>query len=75
MNTFRIDLLVASEGFVSNLPDVDHSTWEPVEVPAEGVMWMLARPLEYTGHVVSMEALRQEQGIMQSRAARPSAGL
>jgi NAD(P)-dependent dehydrogenase (short-subunit alcohol dehydrogenase family) len=74
VNTFRIDLLVASEGFVSNLPNVDHSTWEAVEVPAEGVLWMLAQPLEYTGRIVSMEALRQEQGIMQSRAARPPAG-
>lgn len=74
VNTFRIDLLVASEGFVSNLPDVDHSTWEPVEVPAEGVIWMLAQPFEYTGRIVSMEALRQEQGIMQSRAARSSTG-
>src|SRR5204862_5316407 len=29
VNTFRIDLPVASEGFVANLPDVDHSGWEP----------------------------------------------
>ena len=74
VNTFRIDLLVASEGFVSNLPDIDHSTWEPVEVPAEGVMWMLAQPFGYTGHIISMEALRQEQGIMRSRAAHPATG-
>jgi citronellol/citronellal dehydrogenase len=74
VNTFRIDLLVASEGFVSNLPDVDHSTWEPVEVPAEGVMWMLEQPFHYTGRTVSMEALRREQGIMRSRAGRPPTG-
>ena len=74
VNTFRIDLLVASEGFVSNLPDVDHATWEPVEVPAEGVLWMLAQPFEYTGRIVSMEALRQEHGIMQSRVPRPPTG-
>jgi NAD(P)-dependent dehydrogenase (short-subunit alcohol dehydrogenase family) len=74
VNTFRIDLLAASEGFVSNLPNVDHSTWEPAEVPAEGVLRMPAQPLEYTGRIVSMEALRQEQRIMQSRAARPPAG-
>ncbi len=36
VNTFRIDVPVASEGFVFNLPDVDHSDWEPSEVAAEG---------------------------------------
>ncbi|MFI5396197.1 MAG: SDR family NAD(P)-dependent oxidoreductase [Candidatus Binatia bacterium] len=74
VNTFRIDLPVASEGFVANLPGVDHSSWEPVEVPAEGVLWMLRQPADYTGQTVSMEALRQEQGIMQSRATRPFTG-
>ncbi|HEX7409396.1 MAG TPA: SDR family NAD(P)-dependent oxidoreductase [Candidatus Binatia bacterium] len=74
VNTFRIDLPVASEGFVANLPGVDYSGWEPVEVPAEGVLWMLRQPASYTGQIVGMEALRQEQGIMQSRAARPFTG-
>lgn len=74
VNTFRIDLPVASEGFVANLPDVDQSAWEPTEVPAEGVLWMLRQPPEYTGQIVSMAALRRERGIMQSRAARPFTG-
>jgi citronellol/citronellal dehydrogenase len=67
VNTFRIDVPVASEGFVANLPDVDHSDWEPTEVPAEGIVWMLGRPPTYTGHNVSMRALRDEEGIMASR--------
>lgn len=74
VNTFRIDLPVASEGFVANLPNVDHSSWEPTEVPAEGMLWMLRQPPEYTGQLVSMEALRKEQGIMASRSARPFTG-
>jgi citronellol/citronellal dehydrogenase len=68
VNTFRIDVPVASEGFVANLPDVDHSDWEPTEVPAEGIVWMLRQPPAYTGHNVGMAALRDEQGIMASRA-------
>ena len=68
VNTFRIDVPVASEGFVANLPDVDHSSWEPTEVPAEGIVWMLRQPASYTGHNVGMAALRDEQGIMGSRA-------
>jgi citronellol/citronellal dehydrogenase len=67
VNTFRIDLPVASEGFVANLPDADHSDWEPTEVPAEGIVWMLGRPPSYTGHNVGMSALRDNEGIMASR--------
>ena len=67
VNTFRIDLPVASEGFVANLPDVDHSDWEPTVVPAEGIVWMLRQPPSYTGHNVGMRALRDDEGIMASR--------
>jgi citronellol/citronellal dehydrogenase len=67
VNTFRIDVPVASEGFVANTPGFDHSDWEPTEVPAEGIVWMLRQPSSYTGRNVSMAALRAEQGIMASR--------
>ena len=73
VNTFRIDVPVASEGFVFNLPDADHSDWEPSEVAAEGIVWMLEQPPSYTGHNVGMARLRADQGIMASRAARPHA--
>jgi NAD(P)-dependent dehydrogenase (short-subunit alcohol dehydrogenase family) len=70
VNTFRIDVPVASEGFVANLPDVDHDDWEPTEVPAEGIVWML-RQSDYTGHNVGMVELRAAHGIMPSRSKRP----
>ncbi|MBX3027286.1 SDR family NAD(P)-dependent oxidoreductase [bacterium] len=71
VNTFRIDVPVASEGFVANLPDLDHGDWEPTAVPAEGILWMLRQPPHYTGHNVGMVELRQRHGIMPSRASRP----
>ncbi len=71
VNTFRIDVPVASEGFVANLPDVDHDDWEPCEVPAEGIVWMLRQPPEYTGHNAGMVELRAAHGIMPSRSKRP----
>ena len=67
VNTFRIDLPVASEGFVANLPDVDHSAWEPTQVPAEGIVWMLRQPPSYTGRNVGMRELRDDAGIMASQ--------
>ena len=71
VNTFRIDVPVASEGFVFNLPEADHSDWEPSEVAAEGIVWMLEQPPSYTGHNVGMARLRADHGIMASRAQRP----
>jgi citronellol/citronellal dehydrogenase len=71
VNTFRIDVPVASEGFVANLPDADHDDWEPAEVPADGIVWMLRQPPDYTGHNIGMVELRAAHGIMPSRAKRP----
>jgi citronellol/citronellal dehydrogenase len=73
-NVFRIDVPVASEGFVANTPGVDRSDWEPCEVAAEGILWVLGRPASFSGQLLSMNALRREHGIMPSRAARPFAG-
>jgi NAD(P)-dependent dehydrogenase (short-subunit alcohol dehydrogenase family) len=70
VNTFRIDIPVASEGFVAAMPDADHSDWEPPEVAAEGIVWMLRQPPDYTGHNAGMARLRAEHGIMASRAVR-----
>jgi citronellol/citronellal dehydrogenase len=71
VNTFRIDVPVASEGFVANTPGLDRSDWEPTEVAAEGIVWMLRRPPSYTGHNAGMANLRAEHGIMASKAERP----
>ena len=74
VNCFRIDVPVASEGFVANMPGADRSDWEPAEVPSEGIIWMLKQPLPYTGRRESMFHLRQREGIMASRASRPYGG-
>ncbi len=71
VNGFRIDVPVASEGFVANAPGVDHSTWEPSEVAAEGICWMLRQPADYTGNNIGMAQLRADQGIMGTARARP----
>jgi NAD(P)-dependent dehydrogenase (short-subunit alcohol dehydrogenase family) len=73
VNTFRIDLPVASEGFIANFPEMDHSDWEPTEVAAEGILWMIDQPASYTGNNVGMARLRAEQGIMNSGTSRPLA--
>ncbi len=74
VNCFRIDVPVASEGFVANTPDSDHSTWEPAEVAAEGICWMVRQPASYSGRRESMAGLRRREGIMPSRSAQPHVG-
>jgi NAD(P)-dependent dehydrogenase (short-subunit alcohol dehydrogenase family) len=71
VNCFRIDIAVASEGFVANTPGADHSSWEPSEVAAEGIVWMVRQPPGYSGRRESMFALRQREGIMATRIAAP----
>ena len=70
VNTFRIDVPVASEGFLAAMPDIDHSDWEPPDVAAEGILWMLTQPASYTGQNVGMARLRADHGIMATRAIR-----
>jgi NAD(P)-dependent dehydrogenase (short-subunit alcohol dehydrogenase family) len=74
VNCFRIDVPVASEGFVANAPGLDRSDWEPSEVAAEGILWVLERPYTFSGRRLSMQRLRETEGIMRSRAARPYVG-
>jgi citronellol/citronellal dehydrogenase len=71
VNCFRIDVAVASEGFVANTPGVDHSNWEPSAVAAEGIVWMVRQPPSYSGRRESMFALRRREGIMAPRVPDP----
>jgi citronellol/citronellal dehydrogenase len=75
VNCFRIDIPVASEGFIANTPGQDRSDWEPCEVAAEGILWMLGQDPSYSGRRESMYALREREGVMASKAARPYDGL
>jgi NAD(P)-dependent dehydrogenase (short-subunit alcohol dehydrogenase family) len=70
VNCLRIDVPIASEGFVYNTPELDQSDWEPTEVGAEAACWMLAQPASYTGRVEGITDLRARHGIARSRVAR-----
>jgi hypothetical protein len=43
-------------------------------VAAEGILWMLQQPLEYSGRRESMYHLREREGIMQSQVAATADG-
>ena len=75
VNCFRIDIPCASEGFVANTPEADRDDWEPCEVPAEGIVWVLRQPPSFSGQLLSMNTLRKTRGIMASRARRKHEGV
>ena len=68
VNCFRIDIPVASEGTLANMGDIDLTDWEPTSVPADGIIWMLEQPDDYSGRCESMWDLRHREQIMPSRA-------
>jgi citronellol/citronellal dehydrogenase len=70
-NCFRIDVAVASEGFMANVPDSTYDTWEPPVIAAEGIAWMLRQPITYTGRLESLTQLRERENVMVSRARIP----
>lgn len=59
VNCYRIDVQVASEGYVMNAPDADHSAWSDTATAADGAIWMLSQPTGWTGRVVPMLALAE----------------
>jgi NAD(P)-dependent dehydrogenase (short-subunit alcohol dehydrogenase family) len=67
----RVDVPVASEGFVAARPDLDHSDWEPPEVAAEAVGWLAEHPEACPEVVTSITALRARHGVPATRARRP----
>src|SRR5262249_44497306 len=67
VNCLRIDVPLASEGFVYNAPELDKSDWEPPEVGAEAALWMLAQPPTYTGRVMGITDLRRNHGVAPTR--------
>ncbi len=70
VNCFRIDVPIASEGFVFNAPELDKADWEPTDVGAEGALWMVSQPSTFTGHVLGITDLRKQYGVARSRLGR-----
>lgn len=54
VNCYRIDTRVASEGYVMNTPEEDHSCWADTETAADGAVWILRQPKDFTGRIVNM---------------------
>lgn len=66
VNCLRVDVPIASEGFVLNFADknLDRSRWEGVEVGADAAMWMLRQPhSELNGLSLGITQMRERYGV------------
>lgn len=63
VNSLKVDIAIASEGFIFVSPGVDTSTWDRTEVGGEAAIWMLKQGPKYTGKVVTITELRKKHGV------------
>lgn len=64
VNCIRIDLPIWTEGFDATLPEhFDTSFFEDAVIMSDAVLWLGTQDLGYTGHVLTLGALR-ERGIV-----------
>ncbi len=59
VNALRIELNIASEGWMFRNPNIDYSDWEKPEAAAETTLWLASRDPSYTGKVVTIAEVRQ----------------
>jgi NAD(P)-dependent dehydrogenase (short-subunit alcohol dehydrogenase family) len=54
VNALQIERFVATEGFVYQAPDADHSTWDKPETVGEAALWLIQRDASFTGHIITL---------------------
>jgi citronellol/citronellal dehydrogenase len=59
VNALRIELMIASEGWMYRNPNTDFSTWEKPEAASEATLWIATRDPSYTGNVVTIGEIRE----------------
>jgi len=62
VNALRIEVNIATEGWMFRNPSVDFSTWEKPEAASEATLWLATRDPSYTGRVVTIGEIRKEMG-------------
>ncbi|MGH7822541.1 MAG: SDR family NAD(P)-dependent oxidoreductase, partial [Candidatus Binatia bacterium] len=66
INALRLDLPVWSEGFAATLPEDSGLAFEDPVIMSDAVLWLVKQPVDYSGHVLTIVALR-ERGIVRPR--------
>jgi len=62
VNALRIELMIATEGWVLRNPGADLSGWEKPDAASEAALWMATQPLSFTGKTVTIGDVRKALG-------------
>ena len=62
VNALRIELMIATEGWVLRNPGADLTGWEKPEAASEATLWIATQPASYTGKVVTIGEARKALG-------------
>ncbi len=62
VNALRIELNIATEGWMFRNPSMDFSTWEKPEVASEAALWMAVQHTSWTGNVITIGQIREKLG-------------
>jgi len=68
VNALRIELNIATEGWMFRNPDMDFSSWEKPEAASEAALWLAEQPPEYSGNIVTIAEVRQRMSRSPGRA-------
>ncbi len=60
VNALRIELNIATEGWMFRNPNMDFSGWDKPEAAAEVTLWLASRHPSYTGQVMTIGEIREE---------------
>ena len=64
VNCLRIEMSIATEGWMYRNPGMDFSDWEKPEAASEATLWIVAQPVSWTGNVVTIADARRALGTM-----------
>ncbi|MEO8457641.1 MAG: SDR family NAD(P)-dependent oxidoreductase [Chloroflexota bacterium] len=59
VNCIQLDLMVWSEGFASTLGETDKAGFEHPVVMSDAALWIVAQPISYTGHILTIAEMRE----------------
>ena len=62
VNALRIELMIATEGWVLRNPGADLSGWDKPEAASEAALWIATQPTPFTGKTVTIGDVRKALG-------------
>lgn len=69
VNCLRIEMSIATEGWMHRNPGTDFSDWEKPDAASDATLWIATQPADWTGNVVTIADARKAMGKNTSTTA------